>query len=67
MYDIIAKLGMPTIFIRYNSDNKNSNKEALLKCLIFYLNLNEEDNNIWNEFGLKTEYLFYKNQDNNFL
>lgn len=66
MYDIIAKLGLPTVFIRYNPDGKNADKEVLLNCIIFYLNLNENDNIIWNEFGLKTEYLFYKNRDNNF-
>ena len=29
MYDIISKLGMPCIFIRYNPDSKESNKEIL--------------------------------------
>ena len=58
MYDIIAKLGLPCIFIRYNPDSKESNKEKLLKLVEKYLKLNE-DNNIWDDYGFKVEYLFY--------
>jgi hypothetical protein len=41
MYDIIAKLGLPCIFIRYNPDSKESNKEYLLKKLNKYLKLGD--------------------------
>lgn len=58
MYDIIAKLGMPCVFIRYNPDSKQSDKNILLEKVKEYLELSE-DNEIWNEFGLYTEYLFY--------
>lgn len=58
MYDIVAKLGMPCIFIRYNPDNKQSDKNVLLSKVKEYLELNDEKE-IWNEFGLYTEYLFY--------
>lgn len=56
MYDIIAKIGQPCIFIRYNPDNKKSNKKILLEKIKEYLNLNKV---IWNDFGFKVEYLFY--------
>lgn len=60
MYDIIAKLGLPTIFIRYNPDGKESNKEILLNKIIEYLDLDIDDNNnIWDKYGFKAEYLFY--------
>jgi len=59
MYDIIAKLGLPCIFIRYNPDSKESNKEILLEKVQEYLELNIEDGDIWNDFGFKAEYLFY--------
>jgi len=58
MYDIIAKLGMPCIFIRYNPDSKESDKNALLELIKKYLDINE-DNLVWNEFGFAVEYLFY--------
>jgi len=58
MYDIIAKLGLPCIFIRYNPDSKESNKDILLQKVQQYLELDIEDN-IWDEFGFKAEYLFY--------
>jgi hypothetical protein len=58
MYDIIAKLGLPCIFIRYNPDSKESNKDILLQKVQKYLELDIEDN-IWDEFGFKVEYLFY--------
>ena len=56
MYDIIAKRGMPCIFIRYNPDNKLSDKNILLDTVKSYLNL---DNTVWDDFGFKCKYLFY--------
>jgi hypothetical protein len=58
MYDIIAKLGMPCIFIRYNPDHKRSDKNILLKRTKYYLNL-EENDCVWDDYGIKVEYLFY--------
>jgi len=58
MYDIIAKLGMPCIFIRYNPDNKNSDKNELLKLVEKYLEI-KIDKPIWNEHGFHVEYLYY--------
>ncbi len=57
MVDIIAKLGMPCIFIRYNPDNKNSDKRILLNKVTEYLNLTEK---IWDDYGFLATYLFYK-------
>ena len=63
MYDIIAKLGMSCVFIRYNPDNKNSNLDVLQTTIKKYL---KEEGKIKNsnlkfsDFGLITEYLFYK-------
>ncbi len=48
MYDIIAKLGQPCVFIRYNPDNKDSNVIALL-----------EEINDFHYMGLKQIYLYY--------
>jgi len=72
MYDITAKLGQPCIFIRYNPDSKESNKEILLKCIKNYLklkneyeSLNENENKVHerlkldNLMGFRAEYLFY--------
>lgn len=59
MYIIIAKLGLPCIFIRYNPDSKDSNKEKLLKKVQKYLDLDIDEDNKWNEFGYKVIYLFY--------
>lgn len=42
MYDITAKLGLPTIFIRYNPDNKISDKNELLKVVQEYLSYEDE-------------------------
>lgn len=61
MYDIIAKLGLPCIFIRYNPDSKNNKEEtqkSLLKCINNYLKTDKE-NIVWNDFGFYVEYLFY--------
>jgi hypothetical protein len=59
MYNIIAKLGLPCIFIRYNPDSKESNKEILLEKVQEYLEFDIEDDDIWDDFGFKAEYLFY--------
>lgn len=62
MYDIIAKLGMPCIFIRYNPDNKESNLKTLENKINKYLkyeeNVGSNDIKI-NKYGYKCEYLFY--------
>lgn len=58
MYDIVAKVGLPTIFIRYNPDNKNSDKEKLLERVKFYLEHGKSQFDI-NSGGLKVEYLYY--------
>jgi hypothetical protein len=60
MYDIIAKIWTPCIFIRYNPDAKDSCREVLLKKVQEYLELDEEgDSYPWDEYGFKVEYLFY--------
>ena len=61
MYDIIAKLGLPCIFIRYNPDSQESNKEILLQKIKDYLELDVEsdDSELWNDYGFNAEYLFY--------
>ena len=62
MLDIIAKLGIPCIFIRYNPDNKSrynpSDKQDLLDKIKEYLYLNEKDKP-WDDYGFKVDYLFY--------
>lgn len=58
MYDIIAKLKHPCIFIRYNPDNIKSNKEDLLNKIEDYLDL-EPTITVWDDYGFKVEYLFY--------
>lgn len=63
MYDIMGKLFSPCIFIRYNPDNKKAKlteqqkMNTLLKKVKLYLNL--EDKVVWNEDGIKVDYLFY--------
>jgi len=59
MYDIIAKLGMPCIFIRYNPDGKDSDENELLEKIKEYLEIDLEDEKIWDDYGFYTEYLFY--------
>ena len=59
MYDIIGKLGMPCIFIRYNPDDKKSDKNQLLDKVKEYLALNIDDEHVWDEFGFKADYMFY--------
>lgn len=59
MYDIIAKLGLPTIFIRYNPDSKDSNLDKLLEIVKKYLELKPDSPKIWDDYGFYSEYLFY--------
>lgn len=60
MIEILAELGQPCIFLRYNPDNKNSDIEVLLQKVIEYLNIEiEYDHLPWNDYGLYVEYLFY--------
>ena len=66
MYDIIAKLGIPCIFIRYNPDNRESNLNTLLETVKKYINLEFSDiKNIVDDYGFKVVYLFYKNNGEN--
>ena len=58
MYDIIAKLGQPCVFIRYNPDNKKSDLDMLLKITKKYLNL-DINTKPWNNYGYLVKYLFY--------
>lgn len=58
MYDIIAKLGQPCVFIRYNPDSKNSDKEMLLKIIIFYLEINYNEIK-FEKSGIKAYYMYY--------
>ena len=58
MYDIIAKLGQPCVFIRYNPDNKKSDIDTLLKIVKKYLKLSSNDI-VWDNYGFAVEYLFY--------
>jgi hypothetical protein len=51
MHDIIAKLGLPCIFIRYNPDNKNSDLNMLLEMVKKYLELDTNKEKIWDDFG----------------
>lgn len=68
MYDIIAKLGMPCIFIRYNPDHKDSNMEDLLEVINEYLLFQYDEEFIeenaiyeygWNKYGFDCHYMFY--------
>ena len=62
MYDIIAKLGMPCIFIRYNPDNKDSNLKTLEDKINKYLKYEDRINSKelkFDKYGYKCEYLFY--------
>ncbi len=58
MYDIIAKLGLPCIFIRYNPDHKNSDKNILLEAIKNHLD-KDETYKPWNDYGFLVEYLYY--------
>jgi hypothetical protein len=60
MYDIIAKLGQPCIFIRYNPDSKKSNLKELVKNVNSYLEPKLDEIKLkWNEFGFAVNYMFY--------
>jgi len=59
MYDIIAKLGQPCIFIRYNPDSKATNIEKLVEKIHDYIDMEPEDDHLWNIFGFRAIYLFY--------
>ena len=59
MFDIIAKLGQPCIFIRYNPDDKKSDQNILLNETKKYLELKSNDNMPWNNYGFLVKYLFY--------
>jgi hypothetical protein len=65
MYDIVAKLRVPCVFIRYNPDDKTSDYNVLLEMIKEYLEKDideinfDEDINGHKNIGLKTEYLFY--------
>jgi hypothetical protein len=69
MFDIIAELGMPCIFIRYNPDTKESNQEELLEFVKQGLDVEFEQENEelydngkypWDQTtGLYTDYMFY--------
>jgi predicted nucleic acid-binding Zn-ribbon protein len=65
MHDIIAKTGLPTIFIRYNPDNKISDKNTLLLMVKKYLNIKDSDKQVWDDYGFKAMYLYYKKLDDN--
>ena len=62
MYDIIAKLGMSCVFIRYNPDNNESNIDSLLEKINGYIELEDKPNSLneFDKFGLSVKYLFYK-------
>jgi hypothetical protein len=64
MIDIIGKLGMACVFIRYNPDNKDSNLEYLRIKIDEYLEEEEYIDNSHLHFDpfkpLITEYLYYK-------
>jgi hypothetical protein len=60
MYDIVAKMGMPCMFIRYNPDNKISDKNVLLQKIQQYLDINSNElNDKVDKYGFKVDYLFY--------
>jgi hypothetical protein len=59
MYNIIAKLGLPCVFIRYNPDSPESNKDVLVDNIQNYLDLDIEQDDPWDSFGFKVEYMFY--------
>jgi hypothetical protein len=60
MRDIVAKLGLPTLFIRYNPDHKDSDKNILLKLTKEYLNLGKKYMDLVDDYGLHVKYLFYQ-------
>lgn len=62
MYDIVAKISTPCIFIRYNPDGKESDIKILLKYVKKCLKspISKTGNFVWNKFGFKCIYLYYK-------
>lgn len=59
MYDLIAKLGTPCVFIRYNPDSKKSKLEKLVETMIDYMDHDLEDDPLWNKYGYRAIYLYY--------
>lgn len=64
MSDVVANLGLPCIFIRYNPDSKESDEKVLLEWVVKFLSLENNEGiitekPIWDDFGLKVLYLFY--------
>ncbi len=55
MYDIIAKLGMPCMFIRYNPDHKNSDISQLLKKTEY----TELPMDAFDNYGFAVCYMYY--------
>ena len=62
MVDVIAKLGMPCVFIRYNPDNNESCIEKLKNKVEDYLDYEKNINSLdFGDFGSPiVEYLYYK-------
>ena len=62
MVDVIAKLGMPCVFIRYNPDNNESCIEKLKNKVEEYLHYEKNINSLdFGHFGRPiVEYLYYK-------
>jgi hypothetical protein len=61
MYDIVAKLGAPCIFIRYNPDTKE--KDSLKKLALRVKNNAAVKSPVWDDTsGLKVIYLFYNSK-----
>jgi uncharacterized C2H2 Zn-finger protein len=58
MYDIISKLGLPCVFIRYNPDSKQSDKKLLLEEIKKYLDP-DKDITLYDDYGMKVIYMFY--------
>tara|TARA_B100000787_G_C16097671_1_gene251957 strand:+ start:308 stop:586 length:279 start_codon:yes stop_codon:yes gene_type:complete len=58
MYDIIAKLGQPCVFVRYNPDNVvDGSLGSLSSAVERYLPSGSPV--VYNDFGLCVEYMFY--------
>ena len=60
MYDIITKTGKPNIFIRFNPDCKQSDKDILVETVKKYINIDIDSlTKPWDDFGFLAVYLFY--------
>jgi hypothetical protein len=61
MHEITSALNKPCVFIRYNPDSKQSDKNFLLNKVKFYLEKEyDEIENLFDEHsGYYVEYLFY--------